>query len=132
MKTSHHQLLLLTLLFATIALPAEAADRLRAGQWVGTWTGAGRTRATSNCVTQADADAMNGDAKAIRAFLEKAIPPAICKLSDIKANGGEVTYTSVCSVGKPNVITTTYHGESFESVDSSGAKSEAKWIGACK
>ena len=132
MTTNHHHApLLLALAIVCVALPAEAADRMHAGQWVGSWTGGGRTRATSNCMAQGDADAMNGDAKSIRAYLEKTIPPAICTLSDIKANGNEVTYTSVCA-GKSNVITTTYHGESFESTDSSGAKSEAKRVGACK
>lgn len=125
-------MLFVVLLFASVALPAEAADRIRAGQWVGTWTGGGRTRPTSNCITPSDADAMNGDATSIRAYLEKTIPPEICKLSDLKVNGSQITYTSLCTGGKPNIITTTYHGDSFESLDSSAAKSEAKRVGACK
>jgi hypothetical protein len=104
---------------------------MRAGQWDGTWTGAGRTRATSDCITQVDADAMNGGVDSVRAYLEKVIPPTICKVTDIKASGGQITYTSVCA-GKQNVITTTYHGDSFESVDTSGATSEAKRVGVCK
>jgi len=132
MKTGHCMALIAGLLTASVALSAEAADRIRAGQWEGMWTGGGRTRATSNCMTQSDADAMNGDAKSIRAYLEKTIPPEICKLSDIKVSGSQVTYTSLCTGGKPNIITTAYHGDSFESLDSSGAKSEAKRVGACK
>jgi hypothetical protein len=132
MKTNRRQALLLTCAFACAALPAHAADRMRAGQWDGTWTGAGRTRATSNCISQADADAMNGDVNSVRSYLQKIIPPEICKVTDIKVNGGQIIYTSVCNGGKQNVITTNYHGESFESVDTNGAKSEAKRVGACK
>ncbi len=117
---------------ACLALPAGAADRIHAGQWEGTWTGGGRTRTNSNCMSQADADAMNGDAKAIRAYLEKAIPPSICKLSNIQLNGGQVVYTATCGANAPNVVTTTYHGDSFESTDSQGATSQAKRVGACK
>src|SRR5207253_9862572 len=97
--------LLLACAFAVGSLRAQAVDRVHAGQWTGTWTGGGRTRDTSNCITQADADAMNGDARAIGAYLEKIVPPSICKVLNIKANGGQVVYTSVCG-GKENVITT--------------------------
>lgn len=113
------------------AQPSEAADRMRAGLWEGTWTGAGVTRATSNCMAQGDVDAINGDAASVKAYLEKIIPPSICKLTDIHIDGSRIIYTSVCS-GKQNVITTNYHGESFESVDTGGAKSSAKRVGACK
>jgi hypothetical protein len=130
MNTKHHKALL-TCLFACAALSADAADRMRAGQWDGTWTGGGRTRATSNCLSQADADAMNGDATSVLAYLQKLIPPTICKVKDLKINGSQVVYTSVCAE-KENVITTNYHGDSFESVDTHGAKSEAKRLGACK
>ena len=125
---------ILTLLIcglASASLPSEAADRMRAGQWDGTWTGGGRTRATSNCMVQEDVDAINGDAKAVRSYLEKIIPPEICKLKDIQVNGPQIIYTSVCA-GKENVITTTYHGDTFESLDSTGAKSAAKRVGACR
>ena len=128
----HRNFPLLSLLFACLALPANAADRMKAGQWDGSWTGGGTTRATTSCLSQSDADAMNGDAKSIRTYLEKVVPPTICKIGEVKANGSEVTYTSVCTVGKPNTIKTTYHGTSFESVDTTGSTSAAKWVGACK
>jgi hypothetical protein len=131
MKIDLPKLLLLACALACAALPAEAADRMKAGQWVGTWTGGGRTRPTSSCMTQSDVDALNGDAKSVRAYLEKVVPPTICKVTNIKVDGGRIDYTSVCS-GKENAITTTYHGDRFESLDSSGSKSEAKWVGACK
>lgn len=132
MNTNDHKVLLLTCVFACIALPADAADRVRAGQWDETWTGAGRSRSTSSCITQGDADAMNGDVKSVRAYLEKIIPPTICKVTDIRVNGSQIIYTSVCTGGKENVNTTNYHGDSFESVDTNGAKAEAKRVGGCK
>ena len=132
MKTIRYQTLFLLCAAACLALPAEAAERMRAGQWDGTWTGGGRTRVTSNCISQADADAINGDAKAVRAYLETVVPPSICKVSDIKLNGSQVIYTSLCTGAKENVITSTYHGDSFETVDSSGNTSVAKRTGACK
>jgi hypothetical protein len=132
MNIFRHRTLFLFFTVACVALPAHGAERMRAGQWDGTWTGGGRTRATSNCISPADAVAINGDAKAIRGYLEQIIPPAICTLSDIKVSGDKVTYTSLCTGAKENVITTTYHGDSFESVDSSGNTSVAKRTGACK
>src|ERR1700686_5098601 len=81
MKTNHPKTLLLIGVLACIALPADAADRIRAGQWVGTTTMPGRTIPTSTCMSQSDADAMNGDVKAGRAYLEKVIP------ADLQADG---------------------------------------------
>ena len=132
MKTNCYFFLLSTLAFTCLALPADAADRMRTGQWVGTTTFNNRTINTSNCVTPSDAGAMNGDAKSIQTNLEKSIPPEICKLTDIKVNGGQVIYTSTCKVGAPTVVTTNYHGDSFESTSSSGTKSAGKLVGACK
>lgn len=82
-------------------------------------------------MTQADADAVNGDAKAARSYLEKVVPPSICKISDMNINGGQLVYTALCQ-GKASVITTDYHGDHFYSIDSSNVKSEAKLVGACK
>ena len=131
MNAKLHKALLLACVFACVAFPAEAADRMRPGQWVGEWTGGGRTRATSDCITQSDADAINGDAKSVQAYLEKIIPPEICKITNLKVSAGQIAYTSVCA-GKENAITTIYHGDSFESTDSTGAKSQAKRAGGCK
>jgi Protein of unknown function (DUF3617) len=132
MRDNHRKALLMTCLFACVALPANAADRMRPGQWVGEWTGGGRTRATSTCVTQADADAMNGDAKSVQAYLDKTIPPSICKATNLKVSASQIAYTAVCTGGKDNATITTYHGDRFESTDSHGAKSDAKWVGPCK
>jgi len=133
MKTNYHKALLLACVFACLALPAEAADRMRAGQWDGTTTmTGGRTRPSSSCMTQSDVDALNGDVKSVRAYLEKVIPPAICKLTDIKLNGSQIIYTAVCSGSAPNTVTTNYHGDRFEGTSTSGTNTEAKFVGPCK
>lgn len=132
MKIDLHLPSLSLLVVACLALPAHAADRMRAGQWVGTTIAGGRTFATSSCMSQGDADAMNGDAKSVQAYLEKTIPPAICKVTDVKVDGSQVTYTASCGALAPKVVTTSYHGDSSQGTDSTGAKTEAKLAGACK
>ena len=131
MKTHCRVAALSACMLACIALPAIAADRVHAGQWVGSWTDGKTTRPTSSCMSQSDADAMNGDAKSIRAYLEKTIPPSICQLTDIKVDGSKVSYTATCGAAGASSNTTTYHGDSSESIDSKGAKSQAKRVGAC-
>ena len=132
MKTNNQKTLLLTCVVACLALPAAAADRMRPGQWVGVTTVGSETFNTSACISQSDADAMNGDAKSVRAYLEKHIPAEICKLTDIKVNGGQVIYTAVCKDGAPNVVTTNHRGNSFEGTSTDGTKAVAKLTGACK
>jgi hypothetical protein len=115
-----------------LALPALAADRMRPGQWTASTVASGKTYASSTCVTPADAEAMNGDAKAVRTVLEKSVPPEVCKLSDVKPDGNRIVYKSACTGAAPTVVTTTYHGDSFESTTSTGVTSNGKLTGACK
>ena len=108
---------------------------MRAGQWVGTTIVGGKTYPTSSCVSQSDAAAINGDAKAVKAYLETIIPPEICKITDVKADGNQVIYTASCSGGTAKTtktVTTSYYSNRSEGTDSSGGKTEAKLVGACK
>jgi hypothetical protein len=132
MKTNRSSAVLCILALTCLALPAHAVDRMRAGQWVGTTKVSGRTFPTSSCMSQIDVDAMNGDAKAVRAYLEKIIPPEICKISDVKVAGSQVVYTASCGGQPSKVVTTSYHGDSSEGTDTTGAKTEAKRVGPCK
>jgi hypothetical protein len=135
MKTSRYWTILSMLVFIGLALSAQAADRIRAGQWAGTTTVGGKTYTTSSCVSQSDAAAMNGDAKGIKAYLETMIPPQICKITDVKANGSQVIYTASCNgsaVKTVKTVTTSYYGDRSEGTDSTGSKTEAKLVGACK
>ena len=65
--------------------------RVRAGQWTGTTIVGGKMYATSSCVSPGDAQAMNGDAKAVKVYIETIIPPEVCKITDLKAEGEKVT-----------------------------------------
>jgi hypothetical protein len=135
MKTNRYVIGSLLLMFIGPGLSAQAADRVRAGQWTGTTIVGGKTYPTSSCVSQSDAAAMNGDAKAIKAYLETIIPPEICKLSDIRADGNQVIYTASCSGGAMKTlktVTTSYYGDHSEGTDSTGGKTEAKLVGPCK
>ncbi|MDB5480414.1 MAG: hypothetical protein JWO83_1467 [Caulobacteraceae bacterium] len=132
MKPALHVSLLGVFACVCIALPAHAADRVRAGQWTGTTTAAGKTYNSSSCMTSTDAGAMNGDAASIRGYLEKTIPPTICKISNIRTDGAKVTYTTFCAGGPATVITSVYHGDSFETVDTKGTKSSGKRLGPCR
>ena len=55
-----------------------------------------------------------------------------CTVTEVKLNGNQVVVTSVCASGKENVGTTTYHGDSLETVNTNGATSQSQWVGACK
>ena len=134
MKTNRYLILLSMLVFIGLALPApaQAADRVRPGQWVGTTTVGGKTYPTSSCVSRSEADAINGDAKAVKAYLETIIPPEICKITDVKADGNQLIYTASCGAAAPKTVTTSYHGDHSEGTDSTGGKSDAKLMGPCK
>lgn len=132
MKTRPRNALILTCVLACFALSAAAADRVREGQWDTTINLGGRTMTRSACISKSDADAINGDAKSIGAYVQKVSTPADCKVTDVKISGNQVSVTTVCAAGKENVGTTTYHGESSETVNTNGAKSQSKWVGACK
>jgi hypothetical protein len=122
----------IALALACFAAPAAAADRVRAGQWDTTLDMLGRTMTRSACISPSDAAAINGDAKSIAAYVERVSAPVGCKVTDVKISGNQVSVTTVCAAGKQNVGTTTYHGDSSETVNSNGAKSQSKRVGACK
>ena len=135
MNTNRYATSLFLLMFIGLGLSAQAADRVRAGQWVGTTIVGGKTYPTSSCVSQSDAAAINGDAKAVKAYLETIIPPEICKITDVKADGNQVIYTASCSGGTAKTtktVTTSYYSNRSEGTDSLGGKTVAKLVGACK
>jgi hypothetical protein len=132
MKRTYREALLLGCIVTAIAAPAGAADRVRPGQWEITATVAGRTINQSTCMSKSDADRLNGDVKSVRGKVEEELAIAGCTVKDIKVNGNQVVVTSACPGGKENVGTTTYHGDSLESVNTNGARSQSKWVGPCK
>jgi uncharacterized protein DUF3617 len=132
MITMQKRVLLSVCVLACCGLVAHAADRVRAGQWEQTLTVAGRTLSKSMCLTQSDADALNGDARSIKTYAEHVSAPAGCKVTEVKIQGNQILVTSVCAGGKEHVGTTTYHGTSFETVNTNGTRSQAKWVGTCQ
>jgi hypothetical protein len=132
MKNNRYPIIISMLLFASIGLTAVVADRVRPGQWVGTTVVGGKTYPTSSCMSLSDANALNGDAKAVQGYLEKIIPPEICTITDVKVDGGKIVYTASCVRGGSKVVTTTYYGDRSEGTDSTGGKTEAKLVGPCK
>ena len=132
MSTFRGSSLLIVCLIACSPLSAKAADRVRAGQWDTTLNIAGRTMTRSMCLSQSDAEAINGDATSIRAYVERVSAPAGCKVTDVKISGNQVAVTSVCASGQENVGTTTYRGDSSETVNTNGTKAQSKRVGTCK
>ncbi len=132
MKHSNRKTVLLGCIVTCIAVPAGAAERVRPGQWDMTLTIAGRSMTKSMCMSQSDADAINGDTKTVRAKVEKDAAAGGCTVKDVKVDGNQITVRSVCGEGKENVGTTTYHGDSLETVNTNGTKAQSKWVGACK
>ena len=134
MKTNGYVALLSACVFSCVAFPANAADRVQAGQWESTTTMQGHNSTSSTCMSQSDADALNGDEKAIRAVSEKGFGIAHCKVTDVKVNGNHVKVTAACD-GTPVVSTSDYHGDSFEGTtvtEGHGVTIRSKRIGACK
>lgn len=90
-----------------------AADRVRTGQWEVTSTSEGHARTFKSCVKTDEAAAVNGDAKASRAYTEKMLPGQ-CTFSDYKVAGNSIS--TVMNCGTTTVrSTTTYHGDSYQS-----------------
>lgn len=102
-----------------------AADRVRIGQWEVTTTSEGRARTFKSCVKTDEAAAVNGDAKASKAYTEKLLPGQ-CTFTEYKVNGNSVS--SVMTCGATTVrSTTTYHGDRYES-DSTTKTGSAKEV----
>jgi hypothetical protein len=131
MKHSDASAWLVALIVVCCAVDMSAANRVRAGLWETTVTVAGTTATDSACLTEPDAAAINGDVASIRAMTDKTNEMIHCKTTNVVINGNQVVVTSLCG-GKENVSTTTYHGESLDTVNTIGVKVHSRWVGACK
>jgi len=137
MKKTKRSMVLATAIALTMSAAALfAADRVRTGQWEVTSTSNGKARTFKNCVGAEEAGAVNGDAKASRAYTEKLTGQ--CKFTDYKVEGNTVSSLMTCG-GSTIRTTTTFHGDSYQSdsTTKTGSGSEvashisAKRIGAC-
>ena len=114
MKTTARSAVLVTAIaLALAASPLYAADRMRVGRWEVTSTSNGRTNTFKNCLSAADAGAMNGDAKTSQAYSAKLLP-AQCKFTDYKVDGNVVTWVMTCGDTRVR-SSTTYRGDSYQS-----------------
>lgn len=124
------------LLTATLlgTINADAADRVKAGQWEATMTlASSKPMVTKYCITAPDAQAMNGDEASLRRYVERSTAQQTagrCTVKDVKLSGNQTVVTLVC--GKAEVTNTTkYFGDRFESSDSNDTKVVGKRVGAC-
>jgi ketosteroid isomerase-like protein len=112
---------------------AAAADRVKAGQWETKMTMGGRPMVSAYCITAAEAKLMNGDAAAVRRYVEESTEKNTrgrCSVKRVTVSGNRTVVTIVC--GKSEVVgTTTYHGDHYESTSSDGTTLTGKRIGAC-
>ncbi len=92
--------------------PLRAADRMAAGKWEFTMTGNGESRTFSQCMTQDQANEMNGDAKAARAYAEKRAKGK-CTIKSYDIQGDTVKYSLACG-DRTIDSTSTFHGDTSE------------------
>src|SRR5450631_75703 len=130
MKSSRATAVVLTMMLALSTTFARAADRVHPGLWEITIGDGALGKVTRSCVTAAHAVVANLDDKAFQEHLAKPSGENGCVVKDVKVSGNQVTIDAVCD-GQQNVISTTYHGESYDQVNSNGMKVRAKRIGAC-
>ena len=135
-----------TTMFALIALTfpgaalMSAQERMRAGLWEVTSSFNGKPSGTlgNTCYTPAMVAFGNQPANAIREATEKTTTKRGCTLKEFKIDGNTMSMTKVCGL-KSSVITSTYTGDTFETVDKSttnGAtevmRMTGRRIGDCK
>jgi hypothetical protein len=93
----------------------RAAERMVSGNWTFEMETTGQDpRTFTRCITAEEAQSVNGDAAAARAYAEKSAGTP-CDVKDFKIDGSTVSYVLVC--GETTVSSkATYHGDSFEGV----------------
>jgi hypothetical protein len=91
----------------------RAADRMAVGQWDFDMTTDGVTHTIKHCVTQDEADGVNGSVSSAREHSAKSAVHAHCSLTSFDILGDKVSYALTCG---PRTIESlsTYHGEAFE------------------
>ncbi len=122
-------------LLILMAASAQAAERVHAGQWetvLTTKQGAGTT--TAACLTAAEAAFVNGDAAGLRKHLEESMTKNTrgrCTVKDVKVTELTVIVLTACGSNEMTA-TTTYHGDRFDTLTTSGTTITGRRLGACK
>ena len=130
MKSISAPLVLSVAVLTLSVTPAQAADRVHAGQWEITMGDGAQGAPMRSCVTTAQANVANADDKTFQEYLVKAAGEVGCTVKDVQVSGNQVTIDSVCA-GEQNMNTTIYHGNWYEQANSNGMKIRARRIGAC-
>ncbi len=101
---------------ATTLLSAE--ERMRAGLWEVKTTSDGKPSGTrgNTCYTPAMVQMANMPAKMLQEATEKAGAKRGCTLKDFKIDGNTMSMVKVCGA-RSAVISSTYSGDAFETVD---------------
>ncbi|GAU80328.1 hypothetical protein BIWAKO_00214 [Bosea sp. BIWAKO-01] len=78
---------------------AQAADRFEPGLWRSSALIDGKTerRTGPRCVTDKEAQTMNGSAASIRGALEASPDWKACSIRDVRADGDSVAFSAVCA-----------------------------------
>ncbi len=114
MKMRHGTALLAGIALTLLASPAlHAAQRTHPGKWEFVSTVDGQSTTRDFCIKPAQAEGINGDAAANRAFLEKGAAAHHCTIKDFKLVADTMSYTKVCA-GYSFSDRTTYHGDTSE------------------
>jgi len=124
-------------LFLAGALSVRAAERMAAGQWEFTLTGNGDSRVMKQCITQDQANEMNGDTATARGFAEKRAKGR-CTIKSYDIQGNTVKYALICgdrTIGSA----TTFTGDTSEGTQTTTTADgkvdtrtiKARRLGAC-
>ena len=126
----------LVTLILMFAPSAQAAERMKSGQWENTFTAAGQSRTSAKCVTPQEVEAINGTPAEVRAEVEQKSAAGSCSVENFKMEGDVVSYTTNCG-GTSTTETTSYHGDTFEMVMSTKgepatAQAKGRRLGVCQ
>jgi hypothetical protein len=138
MKSMNTVALLPLVTLILIAAPfLRAAERMKSGQWEVSIAENGQAHTNTHCDTEDQVKGTNGSPEEIRASLDKSATHIHCTIKDFKMENDTISYTYVCP-GRSTTSTTTYHGDTYESVVTSKVGGEehtrqlkGRRLGAC-
>ncbi|MDH7794023.1 MULTISPECIES: DUF3617 family protein [unclassified Beijerinckia] len=92
-----------------------AADRFEPGLWRSTAVINGKTTRQTGprCISQQEADAMNGPAASVRKGLETSSDWKGCQIHDVLVDGNQVDFSATCADASTTTSRTTYQGSSY-------------------
>ena len=112
-------LALIGLTFTAVAL-LRAEERMRTGLWEVSTISNGKPTGVldSTCYTPAMLQVANMPAKMMQEASETAAAKRGCTLKDFKMDGGTISMVRICPT-RSSVISSTYGGDTFETIDTS-------------